>query len=38
MLIYTHANNPNELRFSKDGSITTVNVKGVLDAKTAVAA
>ena len=32
MLIYTHANNPNELRFSRDGTTTTVNVKGVLDA------
>ncbi len=32
MLIYTHANNPNELRFTKDGKTTTVNVKGVLDA------
>lgn len=32
LLIYTHANNPNELRFTKDGQTTTVTVKGVLDA------
>ncbi len=32
MLIYTHANNPNELRFSKGGKTSTVTVEGVLDA------
>ena len=32
LLIYTHANNPNELRFSRDGISTTLNVKGLLDA------
>ena len=32
LLIYTHANNPNEMRFSRDGITTTVTVKGVLDA------
>ena len=32
LLIYTHANNPNELRFTRDGQTTTVTVKGVLDA------
>ena len=32
LLIYTHANNPNELRFTKDGQTTTITVKGVLDA------
>ena len=32
LLIYTHANNPNELRFSRDGKTTTLNVKGLLDA------
>ncbi|MCY1165854.1 LysR family transcriptional regulator [Polaromonas sp.] len=32
LLIYTHANNPNELRFTKDGQTMTVTVKGVLDA------
>ena len=32
LLIYTLANNPNELRFNRDGKTTTVNVKGVLDA------
>ena len=32
MLIYTHANNPDELRFTKDGKTSTVTVKGVLDA------
>ena len=32
MLIYTHANNPNELRFNRDGQSTAVNVKGLLDA------
>ena len=30
-LIYTHSNNPNELRFTKNGQTTTVMVKGVLD-------
>ena len=32
LLIYTLSNNPNELRFSRDGVTTTVTVKGVLDA------
>jgi DNA-binding transcriptional LysR family regulator len=32
LLIYTHSNNPNELRFKKDGKTTTVTVKGLLDA------
>ncbi len=32
MLIYTHANNPDELRFTKGGKTSTVTVKGVLDA------
>ena len=32
LLIYTHANNPNEMRFNRDGITTTVTVKGVLDA------
>ena len=32
LLIYTLANNPNELRFSRDGQTTTVTVKGLLDA------
>jgi len=32
LLIYTLANNPNELRFTRDGKTTTMNVKGVLDA------
>jgi DNA-binding transcriptional LysR family regulator len=32
MLIYTHANNPDELRFTKDGETATITVKGVLDA------
>ena len=32
LLIYTLANNPNELRFNRDGNTTTMNVKGVLDA------
>ncbi len=32
LLLYTHSNNPNELRFSRDGVTTTVTVKGVLDA------
>ena len=32
MLIYTHANNPDELRFIKDGKTATITVKGVLDA------
>ena len=30
LLIYTHANNPNEMRFNRDGITTTVTVKGVL--------
>ena len=32
LLIYTHANNPNELRFTKDGKTAAITVKGVLDA------
>ena len=32
LLIYTHANNPNELRFTRDGRTTTITVKGLLDA------
>ena len=32
LLIYTLSNNPNELRFSRNGVTTTVTVKGVLDA------
>jgi DNA-binding transcriptional LysR family regulator len=31
MLIYTYANNPNELRFTRDGVSTTVTVKGLLE-------
>lgn len=31
LLIYTHANNPNELRFTRDGAVTTVQVKGRLE-------
>ena len=31
LLIYTYANNPNELRFSRDGATTTVTVKGLLE-------
>jgi DNA-binding transcriptional LysR family regulator len=30
-LIYTYANNPNELRFTRDGATTTVSVKGLLE-------
>ena len=32
LLIYSLSNNPNELRFSRDGKTQTVTVKGVLDA------
>jgi DNA-binding transcriptional LysR family regulator len=32
MLIYTLANNPSELRFTKDGQTTTMSFKGVLEA------
>ncbi len=32
LLIYTHANNPNELRFTKGGKTATITVKGILDA------
>ena len=32
LLIYTLANNPNELRFTRDGKTRAINVKGVLDA------
>ena len=31
LLIYTHANNPNELRFTRDGATTTLQVKGLLE-------
>jgi DNA-binding transcriptional LysR family regulator len=31
LLIYTYANHANELRFSRDGQTTTVNVKGLLE-------
>ncbi len=31
LLIYTYANNPHELRFSRDGQATTVAVKGLLE-------
>jgi DNA-binding transcriptional LysR family regulator len=31
MLVYTHANNPNELRFTRDGQTSTVSVKGLLE-------
>lgn len=31
MLIYTHANNPNELRFTRNHEISTVTVKGLLE-------
>lgn len=31
LLIYTYANNPNELRFTREGASTTVTVKGLLE-------
>jgi DNA-binding transcriptional LysR family regulator len=31
LLVYTHANNPHELRFSRDGETSTVAIKGVLE-------
>jgi DNA-binding transcriptional LysR family regulator len=31
MLMYTHANNPNELRFTRGKEISTVTVKGLLE-------
>jgi len=31
LLIYTHANNPNELRFTRGGETTAVHVKGLLE-------
>ena len=31
LLIYTYANNPNELRFTRDGQTSTVTVKGLLE-------
>jgi DNA-binding transcriptional LysR family regulator len=31
MLIYTYANNPNELRFTRDGETSVVTVKGLLE-------
>lgn len=31
LLIYTHANNPNELRFTRDDTTITLQVKGVLE-------
>ncbi|APW39827.1 LysR family transcriptional regulator [Rhodoferax koreense] len=31
MLIYTYANNPNDMRFTRDGQVSTVHVKGLLE-------
>ena len=31
LLIYTHANNPNELRFTRDGATTALQIKGLLE-------
>ncbi len=31
LLIYTYANNPNELRFTRDGESTTITAKGLLE-------
>jgi DNA-binding transcriptional LysR family regulator len=31
LLIYTYANNPNELRFARDGEITTITTQGLLE-------
>ncbi|MFC5519986.1 LysR family transcriptional regulator [Polaromonas jejuensis] len=31
LLIYTYANNPNELRFTRDGQTSVVNVRGLLE-------
>jgi DNA-binding transcriptional LysR family regulator len=31
LLVYTYANNPHELRFSRDGETTTMSIKGVLE-------
>ena len=31
LLVYTHANNPHELRFTRDGAASTVAIKGVLE-------
>ncbi len=31
LLLYTHANHPNELRFSRDGQTTTLQVSGLLE-------
>ena len=31
LLIYTHAHNPNELRFTREGQTTTLSVKGLLE-------
>lgn len=31
LLIYTYANNPNELRFTRDGMVSTLSVKGLLE-------
>lgn len=31
LLIYTYANNPNELRFTRDGKTTSITVKGLLE-------
>ncbi|MDP1743054.1 MAG: LysR family transcriptional regulator [Polaromonas sp.] len=31
LLIYTYANNPNELRFTRDGETATITVKGLLE-------
>ena len=32
MLVYTHSNNPNELRFTRDGRSTSVGIQGLLSA------
>jgi molybdate transport repressor ModE-like protein len=31
LLVYTHANNPHELRFTRDGETSTISIKGVLE-------
>lgn len=31
LLIYTHANNPNELRFRRDGAVAALSVRGLLE-------
>lgn len=35
LLVYTYANNPHELRFTRDGETSSVSIKGVLESKTA---